>query len=324
MPLQNIWKPFGLQIDCESIAGTICGLTNYSVPDAVQVERPSVDGSPYASITRMMSREEQITATSLNIDSVLDVTGVGGQCLTGEDPHSVKFWLAAWDQCSSRPMVGAFHRYYGLSFPAAALSNRGIISLDSIQCNNRQDATAQFKIDCIADPTTGLSFALTKGVNQSLPPIADNGRRYTLGKMTVGGVLIESKTGFEISTNIGVERIPVDSEISARFVHINDHKAVITIRGIDPAWAVPENGLACTHANTILYLRRRGDTAGVDFEPDNQAKHIKFTVKGRAYKTQLAGGGSNSPSETVLMIYPEYDSVGSMVPIVATTGQLIT
>jgi hypothetical protein len=321
MPLQAIWKPFGLEFDCENITGNICGLTNYNVSDGIQVNRPSLDGNPYSNLTRIMSRDEAITLTSLNVDSVLESVGVGSVCIQGDDNHFLKLWLAKWDQCSSRPVVGTVHRYYGVTFPGGGITTKGIMSLQSLQCNNRQDATANVKLDLLADGAN--NFAIVEGVNQDLPTIADNGRRYTLGKMTVGGALIEAKTGFEISTNLNVERIPVDSEIAAKFAHTSEHKSVITIRGIDPTWNVPKSGLICTHLNTVLYLRRRGETAGVDFEPDNQAKHLKFTVKGKAFKTQLAGGSSNSPTETVLMIYPEYDPVSYMVPIVGLSGQQI-
>jgi hypothetical protein len=323
--LQAIWKPYGIEIIGENLSANIAGLTNYNVSDNQQMDRTSVDGNPFPTQSRVMSRDESITFTSLNVDSVIDMIGVGAQCLTMEDNGYFKIWLAQWDQCSHRPIVGAFHRYYGV-LGGLSMANRGIISLQNLSCNHRADATASVKFDLIADPDgANLNVSLVQGVNQALPvALFDNMRRYTLSPiMRVGNSVLENKTGFEIAPNANVERISVDSNLAAHFARVNDHKPVITIRGIDPSWPVPAEGLACTHANTNLFLRRRGDTAGVDFEPNNVAKHLKFTAKGRAFKTQLAGGSANAPSETVLVIYPDYDNATNMVPIVATSSQLI-
>ncbi len=141
--------------------------------------------------------------------------------------------------------------------------------------------------------------------------------------LTVSGTATPCDVRAEIAPNATVEKISVDSSLAAHFARVNDHKPVITIRGIDPGWAVPPEDLLCTHANTNLFLRRRGETTGVDLEPDNTSKHLKFTALGRAFKTQLVGGSSGTPSETVLVIYPDYDNATNMVPIVATTAQQI-
>ncbi len=328
MTINAIWKPFGLTIETADIASKkIAGITNYSIPDQIQVDRPNVDGSPYPYITVVQGREEMIQLTSSNVDDVLDIVGVGGQCLRGNSEYEgVKMWLAKWDQCSQRPVTGSVHKFAGIVFDGESLDIkiRGIISLDSLSCEHRGDATASIKLDLTKDPESVNNFAMDQGSNQPLPVMYDNRRRYTLGKTVIAGLTLIGKTGVEISSNVNVNRISTDSNPAAQFVHITENKPVITIRGIDPTWAVPAAGLVCTHANTQIYLRRRGETSGLDFEPDVATKHIKFTVKGRAFKTQLFGGSANNPAESVLMIYPEYDPVGVMVPIVALTGQAIT
>ena len=65
MPLQAIWKPYGLEVLGENVSGNIAGLTNYNVSDNQQMDRTSVDGNPYPTQSRVMSRDESISFTSV-------------------------------------------------------------------------------------------------------------------------------------------------------------------------------------------------------------------------------------------------------------------
>lgn len=327
MTIKAIWKPYGVSIHTSDITPIdyIAGVTNFGVIDNLTVDRQNVDGSPYPTLTTFSGREEGISVTSSNIDDVIDLLGLGGFCLRGQNPthDGVKLWMAKWDQCSLVPAAGSVHRYYGIGFSDPSLQVKGLASFESLSCEHRGDATSSFKLDFnVAD--AAATEAMEEGVNQALPSFFDNRNRYTLGKTTIGGTLFEGKLGLDITSNLQVDRISADSNTAAEFNHMSDIKPVIVIRGIDPTWAIPRTGIDCTHANTSIYLRRRSLVSGVDYVDDATAVHIKFTVKGRAFKTTPASGASNSPSETTLTIYPEYDPGTLTVPIVATTGVAIT
>lgn len=326
MSVDAIWKPAGLRLDTADFSGVaIGGLTQYDVGDSPNVKRDHPDGQVYPTRNSIVSREEAMNFTTINVDDAIDAIGFLGQCFQGDNTHGgFRFFLARQDECGFGHAAGSVHRTYGVGFSAAspAVEKRGLVTFQSLTCDHQGDAQYALKVD--PRTASSQSYAIEVQENQALPAIIDNGRRYTLGPMTVGGILIEGKKNLNITSGINVFKESADSNISAEWTSINTNDPVITIRGIDPRWRglIPASGMAFTHANTSLYLRRRGDTSGVDFEPDGDAKHIKLTSEGLAVVTTIATGNQNSPSETALVLYPNYN--GTTVPIVGLTGQAIT
>ena len=85
---------------------------------------------------------------------------------------------------------------------------------------------------------------------------------------------------------------------------------------------MPIASLACTHANTIIYLRKRS-TDGTSFVADGTAEHIKITAHGVAAMTQVVSGDAQRFTEHALQI-SAFEDGSANNPIIITTASAIT
>ncbi len=117
-----------------------------------------------------------------------------------------------------------------------------------------------------------------------------------------------------------------DDALAPEFVPIEKAEQVVTISGPSLEWAlgtyIPRQGLNGTHVDSAFYLRRRDPNSATGYALDTDPVHIKFTVAGKAFVTQLMSASGNGRAETAVQIYPERDAAGN-VPIIVTTNTQI-
>lgn len=316
MTITNLYNPVGVRVETADISSTlISGLTSHTVESQQNVEREYTDGLPFPTRHTITSREDSIEAESLNVDDVLDLVGTVGQCINTTTEEGVALFLRKKDKCNIQGASGSVHTKY-------AVKNGLLIPLN-LSANHRGNATMSFRAEADADDSgNGIVISHTN----ALPSFSDTKRRYTLGKINLNGVTVDHVRSIQIAFGINIEKESADSSILSEFSSISEIGTIITITGIDPtivaAAKIPIGGKALAHANTSFYLRRRGDTLGLDFEDNSATKHTKFTTAGLAMATTLSSGDSKSVTETTLQIYCEYD--GTNNPLVVATGSQIT
>jgi hypothetical protein len=119
--------------------------------------------------------------------------------------------------------------------------------------------------------------------SQSLPAGITDAERFTLGPTTLESEALTGITNFNLDFGITARSEGADSDIWDTIVTIEQILGVLTLRGKDPSWfgagVIPLAGLAVTHANTAVYLRKRA--AGGSFVADLTAEHIKFIRRPR-------------------------------------------
>ena len=140
----------------------------------------------------------------------------------------------------------------------------------------------------------------------SLPAIADSLKRFGMGPVTIESVVQEGKQSVDINFGVSIVKEATDGSVFPEWVAIDKVLAEITIRGINPKWAlaagIPRGGKAFTHANTTIYARKKDPSALSGYVADGVAEHIKFTAHGKAYITDLATGDASSPTQTALVM----------------------
>ena len=160
---------------------------------------------------------------------------------------------------------------------------------------------------------------------QSLPTAEPDDERFALASDgTIGAKSLTHFRQLEIDFGINVVTEGADGDLWPTFCSIESITPTITLRGIDPEWLkaanVPLAGLACTHANTAIYLRKRA--IGGTFVIDGTAEHIKMTAAGLAHVVTAADASVQAASETSLVI-PLYGD-GSNAPLTIDTASAIT
>lgn len=150
----------------------------------------------------------------------------------------------------------------------------------------------------------GANDPFTITDDQTLPSAEPDDERFTLGPITIGGKSLAHFRQLEIDFGINVVTESGDGDIWPTFCSIESIAPTITARGIDPEWMkaanVPLAGLACTHANTSLYLRKRA--IGGSFVINATTEHVKFTGAGLAHISTAMDASGQGASETSLTI----------------------
>lgn len=198
----------------------------------------------------------------------------------------------------------------------------GMVIPVSLSVSHQGDATINYRILVISDGSANNPVILTASV--ALPTgIADN-EAFTLGKSTLGGILIPQKTSMEINFGINVIAEATDSDIWPTFISIESVNPSLTFNITDltmmDAAKIPFGGKVCTHADSAVYLRKRA--AGGTFVADATAQHIKFTLDGVAVMSEPRNASGSDPAGAVITVPLRFD--GTNAPLTVNTASAIT
>lgn len=280
------------------------------LPDIIshsKVNRPTVQRNvpSYGRFPNHLSLMEQTIGIQLDVfsvESTLDLIGVNGLCIEGDTNPGARFNLAKFDPCGDMS-AGDVHR--GLLFP------HGQLVPTRLQIDHRGDARLSLEMYPIVQGGNAL-IATTDAL--ALPTITIDSARWTLGKMTVGGIELTDYTQLDINFGAIVEPRGVESNPFNTSIEILRSEPEIMIRGIKPEWfaaaSIPFGGLGLTHANTTIFLRKR-DPDGIGFVADGTANHLSFSMHGVALVEQISGSTEDRFSETGLMLYGREDTGGN-------------
>jgi hypothetical protein len=251
---------------------------------------------------------------SFAIAKVIDAIGLQPLCIATDTEPGVTFFLQKFNACGSAVSTNT-HR--------SLLVSSGMIVPRSLTCDHQ--GHARISVDVIV-AKEGANNAIVISDAATLPTLTGGGLRWTLGSVKVGNISLTDYTSLSIDFGNTVSTRGTQSDVFDAYVEVAHHAPTITVNGIDPAWfkesgGIPIAGLACTHANTIIYLRKR-DTDGQGFVADGTAEHIKFTCKGVAAVQAPHGGQMHSFTNTSLVIRGVYD--GTDDPIEVDTTSAIT
>jgi len=286
------------------------GITQQNVSNDESVGNESRSGEVYPRFTTLRSQDHAATFTTEDVATLLAAAPLGYldiAALAG----GIKMFGQRWLGGGTRDPASVHVRDAIVA---------GIFALRQLSAS--QDGDAMLSAEAAAQ-WDGSADPIARVINAAVPsPMTDSGR-WGLGKITVAGILLTYFTNLTIDFGITIERTRKEHETWPRIVTIREIKPTITIRGInlaqhDPA-VIPLLGLSGTHANTILYLRKRKQH--LTFEADGTAAHVKIDAYGRVAVNRLQDGSGSGPSEIEITITCGYD--GTNAPIVTTVNQAI-
>jgi hypothetical protein len=324
--ISELYRGYGMRIHTSDItpAKVIGAITQFAIPDDVQVEREQLDGNVFPSLTTLMQHQERIDVTSLNVDQVMDVIGPVGLCARGTNAQTgVEFFLSRIDQCTPGVDVSAVNMRVRSYNASATAAKYGMFTPGQITANHAANASASFSYTPMA---TGGNAGLSISDAVALPAIADTKSRFTLAELfSVNGVPITGKKGLTINFGASLLKESADGSLAPEWVSLDNLMGTITVTGINPKWAldagIPRGGKKFAHANFRTFLRKRKPDSATGFFADSDEEHIRITAAGKAFITSIATGNAGRPVETALVLYCEFD--GTNAPIVVNTLQEI-
>lgn len=294
----------------EAGSAVIGGIVQCALATGTDIRADAANGEVYARNQSVIAQKVGGSFTSMAIQDALDVIPVLGKsiaALTG----GLKVYAQQHAEGGTRT-TGSNHRKFTIL--------EGLIVPRTLTVQHQQDAQLPFDILATYD---GTNDPVQIADGAALPtPLVDN-ERFTLGKVTIGSIVFTHVRSVEIEFGINAVTEGADSDVWDTFSSIRAIAPSITIRGVDASWLkssnVPLTGLAGTHANTSIYLRKR---SAAGFVADGTAEHIKFTVDGYAVVDAILDASGSEPGETAIRMPLRYD--GTNAPILVNTAIAIT
>jgi len=299
----------GFQIEFN--ATMLSGITAYDLGTGTVVANETNSGNLYPEYPFLRSQKPVANISTVQVARALDNCGLTGTSIT-DLAAGLKFYLAKHADGSTRT-AGAAHNKYTMT--------RGLIVPTTLTCDHQGDATLSFDVVIAYD---GSNAPIVLAVNTALPTSQTDDQRFTLGPMTIGGVLFTQIQTFTLTFGVEAVSEGADSDLWDRYTHIRTIKPSISLTGSNPNWlaaaAIPLTGLIATHANTAMYLRKWD--LGSTFVANGTAEHIKITAAGVAVidsALNVSGDGNSSTTFTMPLYYD-----GTNAPLVIDTASAIT
>ena len=302
-----------IQDTADTTAVIVGSITQTSTPIDNDIQQSSTAGTFYPEHVSVASVNPRNTLTTMDIKKALTALGVSGANIT-EAVGKVGWAIYQAKYENGGLQAGAVHRR--LRFPYCFAINR------SISVSHRQDASIDMEAMAIWDKTND-PVVIESSV--SLPTLPASPGRWTIGKATIGGILIPCLTDVNIDFGVNPSMFGCDSDIHETHLNLDTIQPTITLTSLDVTTfadaKVALEGLCAQHVDSVLYLRKRNDcTAG--FVADGTAEHIKFTADGVLNVTEAHSATANQRASINMTLTCKFDGTNS--PIVPTVDSAIT
>jgi len=305
MSVTGTHAPYGVEI------GTTKLMATHALDWGTQMRSEALSDEPYARLISVVGERPTGRITTLNVAAALTKVPTLGLDIAS---NAVNFWFQKRVDGTTRA-TGDNHTKVGCT--------KGMIAPMTLRCEYGGDAVIEYFV--LPRSTDGAAHPFTPETGQALPDGFTDGERFTLppaDSIDVGDKALNHVRGIEIDFGLQLAVEGADNEVCDTMVWLVNVAPVITLRGVDPGWIaeakVPvSGGLACTHADTNIYLQKRADqgtlvAAGTE-------GHIKFTACGLAVPETYGG-------ETSIRIRCKYDGSTDPVdaPLTVDAGSEIT
>lgn len=301
--------------DAADGSATIIGsILDASAPIEQDVQSDSVAGTFYPQQVQVVNQKPAFRFNTLDIPKVIAAFGVTGKTIVS-DTGKVGVAMYQAKYANSALVAGSNHR--------RLIFDESYAMVSRISVSHRQDARAECSAMAIWD---GTNNPIVIGTAVALPTLPASAGRWTIGKVTIGGVLITCNIQVDIDFGITTDLFGCDSDIWDTHLNLDDIKPKISITSLDVenfgAATVPLIGLAGTHANTTIYLRKRTTSGLASFVGDATAEHIKITAAGILLCNEAMSASGNKQGQAQLEMTCTYD--GTNTPLVFNTASAIT
>lgn len=291
---------------------TLPGIVTQNVRTGTEVGSETSSGAVYPDHLAVNRQRPGADFSSVCLPTCLAAIGLTGLNIGGLTTGLELFAFKHAD--GGGRASGSVHRKYSVK--------QGIVIPRRITCEDGGDAQVFYEViptwngsvDPIVIADTSAAVAAVQATE-----------RHTIGKATIAGLTLASIRSWELDFGIEAVAEAADSDIFPKQVTIMECRPVLTLKGVDIEWMkstnIPLAGKSGTHANTIVYLRKRLQTAA-GFVADGTAEHCKFTLAGLAWVDEVFSKGAKGAAECTVKLAAKYD--GTNAPVIIATASAIT
>ncbi len=287
------------------------GITQSHLSAGVTVQGEATSGEPYPRIQTISSIEPLASFSTRAIAIALANIGMSGLDISGL-ASGLALWLYKHASGSTRA-AGAVHR--------KVLGAKGVVVPRRLTVNLKGDAELQCDVMYISSDGTTVPYAITD--DNAMVTITDT-ERFALGTAKIANITLGQLISLDIDFGLNFVFEQAGGEVYPTFASIESWQPVITLRvsKISDAAAagIALLGSAGTHANTIIFLRKRA--SGGAFVSDVTAEHIKITAAGLATLDPVWSASGSAGAEVGIKFECNYD--GTNAPLTVDTAIAIT
>jgi hypothetical protein len=308
MALTKLHTLAGLKFDTTVIGA----VQNSSLDTGLELVADETSGEPYLRYIGVRKMDPSLRFSSKQIEVLIgefdssslwtDISGLAAGL------------IAYWQQIESGGT-----RVAGANSMSATFTD-GIIVPRTISVSGTDDVTMDLEAFPVSDGVTD-PYAVSQAA--TIPAVTDT-ERFGMGPVKLSNKTITGVTDVTIDFGLGEIVMGTDGDYANSFAAIRTILSTISITTTDlqqfQASAFPLEGLAGTHANTILYFRARA--SGNTYDSDITASHIKVTAAGHTVVRTGADASGNDDGTNVIEMTCAYD--GSNLPLTFTTSSAIT
>lgn len=286
------------------------GVTSLNVALGPEVKADPGPGSVYPQHAQVVAERPKVTGTTQALAAWLAVTGSTGALIDGTNNFAAFFAKIA---ANGLPASGTVHRSYTL--------NRGLLIPRRINVNSRSFGTLDF--EALSYSSDGTTHPIAISDTAALPTVARDNVHHTIGKVVLGGLVIDCINSISIDFGSKAESIACGSSYFDMHVQQPGVAPTVTLRGISAeafgSSGVPAAGTVLTNSDSKIYLRKYL-TNGLGFVADATAEHIALSIVGIAKVMDHAANGLQR-GEIGIQITTCWD--GTNAPITIDTASAI-
>lgn len=299
-------------MDGDTPATVLGGIVSQAINLGTETRALITSGEVFARFLSIVAQNPGATFATHAIAKALAYVGLNGKRILSTTNPGLNLFAQAKQEGAART-TGSTHRKYNI--------REGLIIPTSLTVDHQGDVIINYQVLATTDDTND---PIIETDSVALPTGIVDDERFTIGPITLESVLIPQVKSLNIEFGVQARAEGSDSDKHPTFAVIDSIQPVININGVDAEWLkaanIPRNGLAITHANTSIFLRKRAQ--GGTFVADGTAEHIKFTGDGIAHVSQSFGASSPNDGEVSITIPLHND--GTNDPLLIVTASAIS
>lgn len=280
----------------------IGGIVSAAFTNATQMQTEPTAGSIYPVQTSIQEIKTGFRFTSNNVSAALGVLGFLGIPLSAQVPAEL-FEIQYGDD--GFIVAGSNHR------KIAFTTGRAIWRTISVA--NRQDAQIEIEVFGLSPDGSTNPAVFTEGV---AAPAAVDDARHTIASATLAGIAMGCVTDLRIESGLTITPEGCKSDIFDTRMGVQSVVPKIQVTTLatqlvgSAAGKINLPGVAATHANTSIKLRKRVNKTGT-FVADATAEHVAITADGMVVPVQPFQANNNADGSTQFELTATFDGTNA-------------
>lgn len=280
----------------------IGGIVSVAFTNATQMQTEPTAGSIYPVQTSIQEIKTGFRFTSHNVSAALGVLGFLGIPLSAQVPAEL-FEIQYGDD--GFIVAGSNHR------KIAFTTGRAIWRTISVA--NRQDAQIEIEVFGLSPDGSTNPAVFTEGV---AAPAAVDDARHTIASATLAGIAMGCVTDLRIESGLTITPEGCKSDIFDTRMGVQSVVPKIQVTTLatqlvgSAAGKINLPGVAATHANTSIKLRKRVNKTGT-FVADATAEHVAITADGMVVPVQPFQANNNADGSTQFELTATFDGTNA-------------